>query len=119
MVCVVLFPTQAPGLREFDAPASPLVPFPQPVEAVMKKHDSRPQALVKQCQQLWNECCDLGWSTQEWADHAGVCPATVHNLVFGITIYPRWETVYRLGKAVGLQLKLQEKPIAKRLRVVG
>lgn len=47
-----------------------------------------------------------GINDRDLAKLSGLSPATVHNQCQKVTKYPRFDTVYRLSKAVGLERQL-------------
>lgn len=58
-------------------------------------------------------CDDYDWSWGQFAEHAQLSPNTIANLGNRITQFPRYFTVFKMARAVGMDLKLQELPISK------
>jgi hypothetical protein len=60
------------------------------------------------------------WTWTEFAKTANVSPLCVNNLGNRITKYPLFRTVYKLSRAVGMELELQTAvPIRQRRRKAG
>ena len=59
------------------------------------------------------------WNWSQLAQHAGLAYQTVANLGDRATKYPRFLTIYRLAKAVGWELVMQEPKKAKAKLKVG
>lgn len=72
----------------------------------MTKH--RMKEIDDAVRQIMLQAVDLDWGITELAWHSDVSNQTVYNLVKGITIYPRFSTVVKLAKAVGLQITFQK-----------
>lgn len=72
--------------------------------------------LHKLIDQIYLEADDLGMSWTEFAERAGVSPATVYRLGNYETPYPRANTVFLLARAVGFRVVL-EKGRARHLKV--
>lgn len=71
------------------------------------------QFLVDLTDQIFDEAA----KTMEWkelAKEAGLCLSTVYNLGTYTTKYPRLQTIYKLGRAVGMDVLLIQKRIARR-----
>lgn len=62
--------------------------------------------LVKLTDQLFDMAYMEGLTWIGFAKRAGVSYTTVYNLGMRITRYPQLRTIYRLAKAVGLDVRL-------------
>lgn len=71
------------------------------------------KALHRMVDQVFAEASGLDLSDAELADKAGVGAMTVWRLRTFQTAFPRLQTVYLLGRAVGLTLKLESR-VARR-----
>lgn len=47
------------------------------------------------------------WNCQKMAGKSNLCYATVVNLINGITRYPRFNTVYKMAKALKMELRIE------------
>ena len=47
-----------------------------------------------------------GWSVETWAGKSGVVPTTIYNLIHGKTRFPRFETIRKMAKSIGVEIVL-------------
>jgi hypothetical protein len=61
------------------------------------------QIVVELCDVMWAK----GWDCRRMAGKSSLCYPTVVNLVNGITRYPRFNTVYKMAKALKMELRVE------------
>lgn len=68
------------------------------------------------CDSIYAKADVKGWDTKVLAAKAHLCVATVLKLKNRITRWPRFHTVWKLAKAVGLLLVLEQRVASTRER---
>ncbi len=74
--------------------------------------------LDEQIEIIFDNTINKGWGYNRVADEAGIAVSTVWNLFRGVTQEPRLSTLWKLGDAVGMDVKLAKQSLAK-LRKAG
>jgi hypothetical protein len=81
---------------------------PDRLQTIDKQYFAVLHALVDSVFEL--ACDKFDWSWEQFAEQAQLSPSTVYKLGNRVTQYPRYFTVFKLARAVGMDLKLAELP---------
>ncbi len=79
---------------------------------IPKQHRQSPvgRDLWQQLDELLDQSYDLalqmGWNNPKLAQEAGIATSTVYRIGLRLTVYPRWETVARIARSVGLEIAI-------------
>lgn len=69
--------------------------------------------LDEQILTVFDLTINKGWGYQRVADEAGLSVSTVYNLFSNVTQEPRLSTLWKLGRAVGMNIRLAKQQLSK------
>ena len=58
---------------------------------------------------MFEVAVEEGWTTREFAARAHLCPVTIWALRERITRFPRFDTIWKLAKATGFNVRIEAK----------